>query len=138
MPIEISGLKELRAELKALDRAVPRELNAALKEGAKVVTARAVQLAPQGKTGNLKGSGRPFSNASGAGVRFSVPYAGVQEFATSWQRRSRAGKPETVHYRKDGPPPRFAYKAINELGDGLVADTFDRILGVLRCHGWFR
>lgn len=162
MPIVVTGLKELRAELKALDKTAPREINAALREGAKVVTARAVQYAPE-KDGDLRGSARPFSTARAAGVRFTVPYAGVQEFAVNWYRHNRGPKGSTrtggamtkaqkkhlrdagggggvneVHYTKNGPPPRFAYKAVEELAEGLMAATFERLVNILKCHGWFR
>ena len=139
MPIVIYGLKELRAELKEVSKAAPREINAALKEGAKTITARAVQLAPV-KTGAMRGTAKPFSTARAAGVRFTSPYASVHEFATVWHRRARGGiaLEEQVRYVKGLAPPRFAFRAVEELADGLVDVTFDRLVQVLRGHGWFR
>jgi hypothetical protein len=139
MPVRITGLKELRAELRAAADASPREVTAALREGAKTVAARSNELAPQGKTGALKADGRPFATGTRAGVRYRLPYAGVQEFAVNWSRRNRTGKgTNEVHYTKGGPPPRFAYRSVDELGPGLLDATFERITNILRCHGWFR
>src|SRR5580704_6548532 len=86
MPIVITGLKELRAELKAAELATPREVNAALKVGADEVAALARTFAPK-KTGKMASSLRSFSTARSAGVRSSHPGAGVQEFATTYRRQ---------------------------------------------------
>jgi hypothetical protein len=138
MPVRISGLRELRAELRAAADATPRELTAALREGAKTVTERSNQLAPE-KNGALKADGRPFATATRAGVRYRLPYAGVQEYAVTWTRRNRSGKgTNEVRYTKLGPPPRFAHRAVEQEGPLLVEATFERLVAILRCHGWFR
>jgi Bacteriophage HK97-gp10, putative tail-component len=126
MPVVIEGLAELRAELRAAADATPREVTKALRGGAAKVAARAVQLAPVGKTGQLAASGKAFSTQRAAGVRFSAPYAGVAEF-------KRGGG----WFQNHGPTPRFAYRAVDELGPGLVQEAFDALTEILRCHGFW-
>jgi hypothetical protein len=137
MAFEVKGLKELRAELKAAADAAPREVTKALKVGAVEVAARAAVLAPQGKTGRLKADARPYATARAAGVRFTLPYAPVQEFARTWQRTTKGGQ-QAVHYTKPGRAPRFAYKAVEELADKLMDETFARLVDILKLHGWFK
>lgn len=167
MPIEIEGLKELRAELRNAELASPRELTAALKEGADAVTGKAREFAPK-RSGKMAGSLRSFSSATTAGVQSSHPGAGVQEFATTYYRRApgkgahiksvttdRALKRHIKHGEISGsdsglvevnmvnvsaPGPsggRFAYKAIDDLGEALIDSTFERITNILTAHGWF-
>ena len=137
MPIRITGIKELRAALKDVDRRLPSEVTAALREGARTVTALSNQLAPRDK-GTLSANGRPFSTTKAAGVRYTLIYAGVQEFATRWQRHTPGGSGvEQVHYTKNGPPPRFAYRAANQLAEPLMEETFERLVTILRAQGWF-
>jgi hypothetical protein len=161
MPIEIRGLRELRAELKALETKAPREVTAALRVGAVQVAARANELAPRGRTGRLAADGRPYATMRSAGVRYTLIYAPVQEFAVDWLRRNRGGTAKSgsvsrgekgahfgrgatvagtneVHYTKNGSPPRFAFKAVEQLGPRLIDETFERLVGILRAHGWFR
>ena len=35
-------------------------------------------------------------------------------------------------------PPRFAFRAVAQLGPQLVDDTFAALVEVLKCHGWWR
>jgi len=162
MPIYVTGLKELRKELKAVPDASVRELNAALKGIAVKVTARARELTPV-KSGKMAASAKPFVSAKGAGVRYSHPGASVQEFATDYLRAApgradgkghratkkhinlggmsaSAGGMVPVHMvnvtAKGDGGGRFAHKAVDELGPVLIEETFEKILEVVRCHGW--
>jgi hypothetical protein len=160
MPIRIEGLKELRAELRNAALASPREVTVALGEGAQEVAARARELAPK-RSGQMASTGKAFSSPTRAGVRFSHPGAGVQEFATTYHRQppghggvearasrrhirrghmSSGGMVEVhmVNVAAVGPSGgRFAYKAVDELGPLLIESTFERITEILKCHGWF-
>ncbi len=148
MPVVISGLKELRAALRKAQLASPRVVTAALKVGAQEVTARSKELVP--KSADHKGDGptivstlKAFSNARGAGVKTNHPGAGVQNFATVYKRRnpSTGEKSETVHLvnvsafgaNKD----RFLYKAVEEIGPDLAETTFEKLVEILKCNGWF-
>lgn len=140
MPIEIVGLKELRRELKAVPEASVRELNLALKDASVQVAARTRELIPK-KSGAMAGTVKAFSNASGAGVRVSHPGANVQEFATDYSRRSRSGNGRVaVHLvnvqSKGESGGRFAHRAVDELAPVLIEETFQKILDVVRMHGW--
>jgi hypothetical protein len=166
MPIEIVGLKELRAELKAAALASPREVTAALREGADQVAARARDLAPKGTgetAGQMASTGKAYSTTVSAGVKFRHPGAGVQEFATTYYRQSPGSggtqaRATKSHIRKghisakegglvevhmvnvSAPGPsggRFAYKAVDELAPALMESTFARLSEILECHGWF-
>jgi hypothetical protein len=164
MPVVIAGLKELRAALRDAELAAPKEVTAALKIGAAEVTARARELAPK-KSGKMAASLRPFATQRSAGVRSNHPGAGVQDWATTYYRHAKGSagvghadralkrhialghvsasdagmqKVTLVNVSSKGPSgDRFAYKAIDELGPKLVEETFDRIVEILKCHGWF-
>lgn len=155
----IDGLKELRAALRAAPQAAVSEITRAAKPAAQQVTARAVEFAPI-KSGTLRGSAAPTATSRSFGVRFTAPYAGVQEFAVAYYRRTRgsgrgrvtagerrvaktggsapSGSNEVHLQHVNGPPPRFAYRAIEELGPKLAETVvWPAILDVLRLHGWF-
>jgi hypothetical protein len=162
MPIVVTGLKELRAELAALPGATDAEITTALKGGAVKLAARAKQLAPK-KTGKLAASGTAFATPLSAGVKFTHPGSNVQEFATDYLRQP-PGKGGTAarrlkrHVAKgdvkvadSGLVPvhmvnvqpkgmsggRFAYKARDELAPVLMESTWEGLVEILRCHGWF-
>lgn len=135
---EIVGLKELLAELRAAENASPREVTKALKPAAAQLTARAqAKLNAKGGTGKMAASARPFSTQRAAGVRFSHPGAGVEEFATQYKRRNKGGTVSVITIRKGGSPPRFLYKAIDELGPKLIDGILDLLIEIWKCHGWF-
>ena len=157
MPIEVHGLKELRAALREAAAASPREVRTALLEGAKEVAELSNRYAPRGQTGKLSSNGKAFATQTKAGVRYNLIYAGVQEFADHvWLRRSRGSGTSVTrsmkNYHKHGgtvsgadpvdytglpPTPRFAFKAVNELGPKLVDQTFTALTDILKAHGWF-
>jgi hypothetical protein len=147
VPVVITGLKELRRDLAAAYPEAKRAVSVALKVGADAVTARARELAPKGDHGNRKtppmaSTLKAFSNTRGAGVKTSHPGAGVQNYATTYSRRTPGGSgTSTVTLVNVSPfganKDRFMYKAIEELGEGLVDDCFEEIVDVLRLTGWF-
>ncbi len=159
--IEIDGLREA---LKALEdvnadagKIVRREL---MKEAHKMVNL-AKELAPE-KTGALKDSLHAFGAGKGnkvavAGGRSSIPYAGVQEWATDYKRyppnakvftyRSgrRAGKTfkknedRTVEVHMNGSsPPRFLYKAKDQIAFGAYGRIMLVIEKELKKNGLWR
>lgn len=159
MPIYVTGLKDIRKELRLAQDAAPREITAALRPGAEKVTARANQLAPRGASGKLSSNGKPFATTTRAGVRYTLIYAPVQEFAAGvWLRRARGSGVsgvtrgtknyvrhggqtpqgvDQVDYTHLAPTPRFATRAVEELADGLMDEAFANLVEVLKCHGWF-
>ncbi|MCU4184028.1 hypothetical protein K6U06_06625 [Acidiferrimicrobium sp. IK] len=157
MPVELIGFRELLGELATAKGKSRRSVATGLAVAAKTIADKANQYAPRGKTGNLSANGRPYYTTISAGVAYTLIYAPVQEFAVDWTRRSRGhgGGPATrgekkarangaggagtneVHYTKLGSPPRFAWRALQELQDGLILDVYDQVIGDLRCNGWF-
>lgn len=154
VPVEIVGLKDLRKALKEAADATPREVTAALKEGAVEVTGRARGYI-HSRSGKLAANAKPYATQREAGVRFTLVYAPVQEFGTTWTRRNprsgrgkvtkgekravraggKAAGTNTVHYTT--PTPRFANRAVDELGPELAEATFNRLCRILEAHGWF-
>ncbi|MDQ1426638.1 MAG: hypothetical protein QOK39_114 [Acidimicrobiaceae bacterium] len=134
---QIIGLAELRRELRATPDASVREVTRAIKGGAAKLTARAVGYVPAGGTGEMAATGRAFATAKRGGVKFTHPGAGVEEFATHYTRRGRDGGQHGVTITKGPTPPRFAYRALNELSDALVTDAFEALVEILKLHGWF-
>jgi hypothetical protein len=74
--VQVDGLRELRRDLKQIDRTLPRKLNAEIKRGAEPMRAEAARLAPK-RTGRLAASlkvgtsgsrVRIYSRRSGASV----------------------------------------------------------------------
>src|SRR5919109_951692 len=77
--IEIKGLRELRAALKAMGPALAREVNAALREALEPMAADARSDAPVLR-GELRKSIRAGGSSKGAFIGARAPHAGVQEF----------------------------------------------------------
>lgn len=80
--IEVVGLREFRARLRALDRTAPRQLRVVQNKAAKIVVDHAVPRVPR-RTGKAAGSIRAASTQSatrvaGGGAR--VPYYGWLDF----------------------------------------------------------
>jgi hypothetical protein len=148
MPVVITGLAELRAALRRAELASPRVVTAALKVGAQEVTARSRELVPKGNhegrsTPTMVSTLKAFSNAKGAGVKTNHPGAGVQNFATTYSRKGPNGGPEQevtlVNVSAFGAnKDRFLYKAVEEVGPELAEKTFDDLVEVLKCQGWFQ
>ena len=111
----------------------------------------------------MASTGKAYSTTVSAGVKFRHPGAGVQEFATTYYRQppgsggtqSRAlkrhirlghtsakssGLVEVHMVNVSAPGPsggRFAWKAVDELAPELMESTFERLLEILKLHGWF-
>lgn len=165
----IEGLKELEAEMKAVDKKLVSEITKANKSAAIIVANRARADAPE-KTGKMKAATRPTAGGLFFGARVTHPGAGVQEFATDYIRRERGstqidayhhrelktgisrglkryykatgktgGQTEEVHMvNVKGPPPRFLFKALEDLGPGLATGlVWGRIVGALQANGWW-
>lgn len=158
MPIVVHGLKEMRAALRATVGATPKEISASLLSDAKVIAARSNELAPR-RSGKLSANGRAYATTVEAGVRYTLIYAPVQEFADHvWLRHARgaggapvsrsvkkhykhtgqtSGGEEPVDYSGLPPTPRFANRAVEELGPALIESSFGRLVEILKTQGWF-
>jgi hypothetical protein len=132
-PVRIDGLKEFRKALRDAVDATPRELSAALKPVAEKVAGKA-----RGFTrGRIAAAVKPFAAGTKAGIRSRHPGARVHEFATTFKRRNPGGGGEhTVRWSDPADPPRYAYRAADELADKIGEDLLDAIEGVVRAKGW--
>lgn len=74
--VRIEGFKELRRDLRQVDRSLNRTVSQGLREAMTPTAAKAAALAPH-RTGRLARSLKPFATAKGAGVRSRLPYAPV-------------------------------------------------------------
>jgi len=118
--IRIEGLTDLRRDLKAIDKGLPRELNKATREAMAPVARRASTLAPK-DSGQLASSLRPFSTAKRAGIRSRLPYAGPVHWG--WAARGIEPNP-------------FAVRAAEDELDNVVDAIGDAIDDLARRHGF--
>jgi phage gpG-like protein len=136
LSVDLEGMKELRQALKEAEDAMPRELTKALKTAVAPVRDRAAANAMglPNASGRLAGSLTLFSQARRAGFGSDLPYAGVEEFATTYQRRTPSGGTTQVHL--SGAPPRYGYRALDDMGEQVANSIAEAIFEVCRCHGW--
>src|SRR3954471_18933800 len=73
----VQGLRELRRDLKAVERELPRELTKTMKRAAEPVARHAAELAPR-KSGALARSITAGAAGTKASIRSRLPYANVQ------------------------------------------------------------
>lgn len=119
-PSAARQFKDLRSDLRKIDRAANRTLNQGLREAMKPTAAKAAALAPH-RTGRLAASLRPFAVARGAGVRSRLPYANPIHWG--WK----------AHHIK---PSLFIVKAMKQ-DKGLIDDRVDRAFDELVArHGF--
>lgn len=164
----IEGLPQLRAQLRAVADASIKEISTAAKPAAEQVTARAVALIPKktgAMAGTAKpiststSFGVRFSHVGAPVQEFAdhvwLRRARQSQDASPAQRESRArsvtrgqknyakhggsvGGADPVDYTNLPATPRFATRAIQELGDKLSESVvWPRIIDVLKAHGWF-
>jgi hypothetical protein len=70
-------------------------------------------------------------------ITWTEPQAKVQEFATRYTR-VRSGVEQTVNMvNVSGPPPRFAYKARDELAPRMGEDLLDAVARACASGGYF-
>lgn len=123
--IRVDGLRELQAELRAVDRALPKQLREANKQAATVVADRAKVLVPV-RSGRLRGSigvraGQRDAQVK-AGSAARVPYAGPISFG--WP-----GRPNRARGWRGGPirPQPFLYEARDQRIGAVIAVYEKRI-----------
>lgn len=119
--VDVSGLRDLRKDLRALDKTVSRALTADLKKALTPVAALANQNAPVGDTGRLSHGTKAFASGSRVGLRNTLPYANPIHWG--WRSRGIA-------------PSKFGTRAIDTRGDQIVDDLGDSIMDHARRHGF--
>lgn len=125
--VQVEGLKEFRAALKAAEKNAPRELSKALKKAGVPVAARASTLAPR-LSGLLAGGYKITTQGPAASLVNRAPYAAGAEwgFRGKWKG-----------FLKYGAPGRFGWRAIQELADKIAADLYAGLREILTAYGWF-
>lgn len=121
--VQIEGLTELRRDLKAIDKKLPRELTKAQRKALESTAKKAAALAPK-RTGKLAASIRPFATAKTAGLRSRLPYAAVIHWG------SRSSNPAEIKGRP------FASKAVEADLDRVVEAMGDAVDDLARRHGF--
>lgn len=125
--IKAEGLNELRRDLKAIDKKLPRELTKAQREALKPTAAKAAGFAPRRpSSGRLAASIRPFATARSAGLRSPLPYANVQHWG------GNVGRNKATHVRATF----FAFKAVRGDLDDIVERMGDAIDALAKRHGF--
>lgn len=121
------GIKELRRDLKAIDKALPRELTKALKTAAEEVLPIARALAPR-RSGRLAASLRASGASNRASIRSKLPYAN----AVHWGTGARIGKPGPHNIAAS----KFVVRAVDQRRDQVVDTLGDAIDDLAKRHGF--
>lgn len=136
--IQITGLKELRSKLKALeDTANSRQVKNALMDAADYVATRVRQKVPH-RSGRAAASVAAFAQLNRAGVKGggSVPYYGWLDFGS---RRPVYGNPRSVGpWSGSGTGPargRYIFPTVDEQSDRIVEMTANGLEQVIRDAG---
>lgn len=125
-PVEVQGLKALRASLRAVDRGALREVQKVTKAAAQIVAEEAGRNAPR-RSGRLSASLRGTTQGASGIVRSPLPYANVQEYGGTIHPR---GAPITIKRSA------YVHRALDAKADQVgraLADGFDRLA---RAQGW--
>jgi phage gpG-like protein len=124
--IRVDGLRELHAALRNTDREAAKALRAELKAVAASVATEAASLAPR-RTGRLAASIRPYATGNRAGVRSSLPYAGVVHWGGTIRPK---GTPITF------PARPFIADAMDRKADEAATQIAAVLDGAIRRAGW--
>lgn len=122
--VRVEGLKELRRDLRGVEKALPRELTKTLKEAASPVADKAKALAPRG-SGRLAASIRPYASGTAVTVATRLPYGDVIHWGGTTGRGHRPGVGGSGSVKVAGS--RFVERAAvdredetaERLGDGI-------------------
>lgn len=136
--VEVVGLKDFRRAVRKADRGVDKTMRESLKKSAAPMLAKAQGYAAAvNESGQLAGRASTFATQKAVGFRFRAPYAGVHEFGVKF-RRTRAGRTHEVDYSRHplGAPPRFAFRARDEMLPEARARLVLAVRQVMGAEGW--
>lgn len=157
--VRIEGYSDFMAGLKDAPRRIELAARRSLRASATKVVTRAAVYAPRGKTGKLASNTTIRIGRNRITIDWNEPYAGVQDWATDYLRRNRGTVPKVVaprgvkktyrtkghvgagyhvvHMRNVPAPPRFAFKARDELADQIGQELIDAVEKVLLDTGYW-
>lgn len=119
--ITTQGVRDLQRDLRAIDKALPRELNKGLRDALKdTVVPRAQADAPV-RTGRLRASIKAGGTGSKLYVRSPLPYAGPIHWG--WPARNIRANP-------------FIQRAVEDRLDDVVDAMGDAVEELARRHGF--
>lgn len=127
----VEGVKDLRRDLRAIDKALPKELTKALKAAAEEVLPTARALAPK-RSGRLASSLRASGAGNKASIRSPLPYANVQHWGGSVGRGRVGGRGGSTHIN----PTKFIVRAVDRHHEDVVDRLGDEIEALAERHGW--
>lgn len=79
-PIEVKGLKDLRRDLRKVDKEAVKEVRVVIRDAARIVASEAAALAPRGRSGKLAASYRGTTSGTKGIVRNRQVYSRFIEF----------------------------------------------------------
>ena len=125
--VEVVGLREFRAALKAAEDAIPKELTVALKKAGETVVLPAVRGRAAVRSGRLRAGYAV--RAAGATARLvnREPYGAGAEWGTHKKWKG---------FMRYGGPGRFGWKAIEERADQLEEAIYTELQELITVHGW--
>ena len=136
--VVVEGLSDLLRDLRAIDKAIPREVRRELVKVAKPLAVRAGSLAPRGtrrlqkgRRQRLGGSLRPATRGDRVVIRSPLPYAKI----VHWGGRRPADTRNREKWIAIAGRP-FVAKALDGMQREIFDDLADAVDGVLARHGF--
>jgi HK97 gp10 family phage protein len=127
--VRIDGLRELRRDLKAIDKKLPRELNQRLKKVAEPIRADAAIRAPR-RTGRLAGSLKVRTSGSKVFIGSRLPYARIIHYGG---RHPVFGNRERWAFQ---PPRPFIEQAARGRAHQVENEIFDAVEDLMKKAGF--
>jgi hypothetical protein len=134
--VTVEGLSDFMADLKRAPRRIQQDIRGAMRSIAQQVNSRAAGYAPN-KSGALASNTTIRVGVNRVTITWNEPYAGVQEFATTYTRIRNGASQQVTLVNVYQPPPRFAYRALNELAPTLGDQFLTAVAKAAAAGGWF-
>lgn len=135
LAVRVEGLRDLRRDLRAVEKDLGKELTEALKEGAQPVVSEAQDLAPaRPRSGRLRRSIKAYAVKGGVGVGSRLPYANVIHWGGTTGRGHVPGRGGSGSVKVTGT--EFVRRAAESKDDEVLNDIADAVDRLLTRHGF--
>lgn len=131
--VRVEGLKELRRDLRLIEKDLPRDLGRTMKTAVEPVASKAAGLAPV-LTGRLARSVKPSAQGTNAAIRSRLPYANVIAWGGTTGRGHKPGAAGSGSVKVKAS--RFPEKAAEAEAETFLQRLADGIDGLLTKHGF--